>query len=468
MKIQDFLNNDYVKECQKAYQRVLDIQEKTNASVTIVNPSERLNEKLEGKLKGVAIALKDNVNTKGIKTTACSRMLDNYIPVYDAHIVDLLNKEGAVLVSKTNMDELAMGGTNLTSYFGACHNPYDLNRISGGSSGGSATIVAAGAVPCAIGSDTGDSVRKPASFCGVVGVKPTYGKISRFGIIPYASSLDHVGYFTTNVSDAALMLEVLQGRDNRDMTSANVQNEEYSKHLTSDIKGKKVLVFQNVIDAISNDETIKLFDKVVNDLKEKGAIVETVSFDAKLLRAIFPTYFIIANAEATANHSNLDGILFGHQEDGETTDDIMINSRTKGFGPWIKKRFVIGSYALFEENQDRLLRKAQKVRRLITQEVMAKLKDADVLIAPASGNVAPLIKDQGSDELKDEYLIAENYMIIANFAGLPSMTIPMGFINDLPIGVNLTANPFKEQDMFDIALAIEENTGLANMTKEDF
>lgn len=460
------INDNYKEECLKAYNKAVAVQEKVNASVTLIDPSSRLEEKLEGKLKGVAIAVKDNVNTKGVKTTACSRILDNYVPVYNAHIVDLLNKEGAVIISKTNMDELAMGGTNLTSYFGACKNPYDLNRISGGSSGGSAVIVASNVVSVSIGSDTGDSVRKPASYCGVVGVKPTYGKISRFGIIPYASSLDHVGYFTTNVKDAALMLEVLQGRDDRDMTSADVENEEYTKLLNADVKGKKVLVFKNVVDAIKNAKTVELFNNVVEILKNKGAMVEEVTYDEDLLRAILPVYYIIANAEATANHSNLDGILFGHREDGESTDDIMINSRTKGFGPWIKKRFVIGSYALFEENQERLLRKAQKVRRLIVDEVLSKLQDADVLLAPAATGVAPLIEGQPTDELSDESLIAENHMVIANFGGLPSMTIPMGYIDGLPIGVNLTANPFKEQVMFDIALAIEEGTGLADQTKE--
>lgn len=466
MKIQDFLNDNYQDMCNKAYKKAIDSQEKLNACVTYIDPSKRLEENLEGKLKGVAIALKDNINTKGIKTTACSRILDNYIPVYDAHIVNLLRDEGAVFIAKTNMDELAMGGTNLTSYFGKCHNPYDYNRISGGSSGGSAALVGANVVSVAIGSDTGDSVRKPASFCGICGIKPSYGLISRYGIIPYASSLDHVGYFTTNVHDAALMLEVLQGRDDRDMTSANVVKKEYSKLLNSDIKGKKVLVFKNVLDAINNSETIKLFDNIVDILKAKGAIVEEVSFNEELLRAILPTYYIIANAEATANHSNLDGILFGHREEGETTDDIMINTRTKGFGPWIKKRFVIGSYALFEENQERLLRKAQKIRRLIVNEILSKLKDADALIAPAAPGVAPLIEGQTTDELSDESLVADNHMIIANFGGLPSMTVPMGYIDGLPIGVNLTSNPFKEEDMFNIALAIEEGTGLKDKTKE--
>ena len=438
--------------------------EKLNNIVTFVEP------KVEGKgkLDNVAVVLKDNINTKGVLTTASCKILDNYVPVYNAHIVDKIRQEGGVIVAKASMDELAMGGTNLTALTGPVKNPYDLNRISGGSSGGSAVAVASNAVALAIGSDTGDSVRKPASFNGIVGVKPTYGRISRYGIIPYSSSLDHVGYFTTNVKDAALALEVLAGRDDRDMTSSYLPVEEYSTNLNADIKDKKILVFKNVIDAITNKDVLDSFNKVVAGLKEKGAIVEEVSFDETLMRAILPTYYIIANAEATANHSNLSGLLFGERVNGKSIDELMINSRTAGFGPWIKKRFIIGSYALKEDNQERIFRKAQKIRRLIVNDVMAKLKDADGLIAPASPSVAPLINNTSTNELTDEYLVADNHMVIGNFAGLPSITLPMGYSEGLPLGVNLTCNPFKEQDMFNISLAVEDITGLSDVAKEDF
>lgn len=438
--------------------------EKLNNIVTFVEP------KVEGKgkLDNVAVVLKDNINTKGVLTTASCKILDNYVPVYNAHIVDKIRQEGGVIVAKASMDELAMGGTNLTALTGPVKNPYDLNRISGGSSGGSAVAVASNAVALAIGSDTGDSVRKPASFNGIVGVKPTYGRISRYGIIPYSSSLDHVGYFTTDVKDAALALEVLAGRDDRDMTSSYLPVEEYSTNLNADIKDKKILVFKNVIDAITNKDVLDSFNKVVAGLKEKGAIVEEVSFDETLMRAILPTYYIIANAEATANHSNLSGLLFGERVNGKSIDELMINSRTAGFGPWIKKRFIIGSYALKEDNQERIFRKAQKIRRLIVNDVMAKLKDADGLIAPASPSVAPLINNTSTNELTDEYLVADNHMVIGNFAGLPSITLPMGYSEGLPLGVNLTCNPFKEQDMFNISLAVEDITGLSDVTKEDF
>ncbi len=440
------------------YEKVLKAHEKLNCVVTGVKPLK----------EGIAIALKDNVSTKGILTTASCKILDNYVPVYNATIVDKLEANGFVTVCKASMDELAMGGTNLTALTGPVKNPYDLTRISGGSSGGSAVLVASGAISCAIGSDTGDSIRKPASFCGVVGVKPTYGRISRYGIIPYASSLDHVGYFTTCIDDATKLLEVLAGRDDKDMTSSCLPVPSYSELCNGDVKGKKILVFKNVVDAISNEEVKKCFSKVIDNLKQDGAIVKEVYFNETLMKAILPTYYIIANAEATANHSNLDGINFGQRVDGGSIEEIMINSRSAGFGPWIKKRFIIGSYALFEENQDRILKKAHKIRRLIVDEVMKELKEADILIAPAAPGIAPKIEGTSTDELSEEYLVADNHMVIENFAGLPSLTLPMGFVDNMPVGVNVSANPFKEDVMFNVAKAIENKTGLKGLTKEDF
>lgn len=466
MTIREMKKQDPQTLLNDAYNKVTAYQKKLNASITIVKPETNGS---DGLLGNIPVAVKDNFSTKGIKTTAASNILDNYVPVFDATVVKKLKEAGAVIVSKASMDELAMGGSNLTANIGPCHNPYDLERISGGSSGGSAVLVASGAVPLAIGSDTGDSVRKPAAFCGVVGVKPTYGRISRYGVIPYASSLDHVGYFTTNIEDAALALNVLAGRDDLDMTSSYVEVEKYHENLNGDISGKKILVFDNVINEIDDQTIIDQFNNLVAGLAAKGALIKHVSFDNDLMRAIFGTYFIIANAEATANHSNLDGIRFGHRVDGDTMEEVMINTRTRGFSSFIKKRFVVGSYSLFEENQERLLRKAHKVRRLIVDAVMTELREADALIAPASGNIAPKIENEEKiDELTDAYLIGENHMIIGNFGGLPSMTQPMGFKDGMPLGINITCNPFKEQTMFDIGLAIEDLTGLKGLIKEDF
>ena len=465
--VQDTSN---IKErCYEALEKAKKLQPELNDVITFVDPQEQLDNLPEtGLMRGVPIALKDNVCTKGILTTAASNILKNYVPVYDAEIVTKLKNAGAVCIAKSSMDELAMGGTNLTANIGPAHNPYDVTRITGGSSGGSAALVASGVVPMAIGSDTGDSVRKPASYCGVVGVKPTYGRISRYGVIPYASSLDHVGYFTRSIEDACISLEVLAGRDDRDMTSSNREVPKYSALLNSDMHGKKIAILSNVVDSIKNKETVKLFNDLMEELRKRGAVVEEYTFDEALMRAILPTYYLIANCEATSNHSNLDGIRFGVRKEGADMAEIMTNTRTEGFGPLIRRRFVIGSYGLFEENQERLFRKAQKVRRLIVDAMRECLKDYDCIIAPASGSIAPHIEgDYNEDQLSEDYLISENYMAMANFSGYPSMTVPMGFIEECPIGVNLTTRAFDEETMFDIGKAIEEITGYKDLKVEE-
>ena len=405
---------------------------------------------------GIPVALKDNVNTKGIRTTASSRILDNYVPVYDATIVKKLREAGAVFVAKTSMDELAMGGTNLTAATGPVLNPYDTTCISGGSSGGSAVLVAEGVVPMAIGTDTGDSIRKPASYCNIVGFKPTYGRISRYGIIPYSSSLDHVGTFTRTVKDAALALEVLAGRDDLDMTSSNLPVEHYLDAVKGDVAGKKIAVIKNIIDAIDNQETLKCFENVVNGLKAKGAIVEEVEMNQQLLRAVLPTYFLIANCEATANHSNLDGIRFGNRKEADSSEEIMMKTRTEGLCAYVRKRFVIGSYGLFVENQERLFRQAQRVRRLICEDVDRVLNEYDAFIAPASANGAPKVDAPAADQMSDAYLVAENHMALGNFTGYPSITVPMGMTKGMPVGVNLTGRAFEEGELLNIAQAIED------------
>lgn len=461
---------DVKERIERATKRAQEWQKDLNAVVTFVDTQAQIedlkNVDEKAPLYGMPIVLKDNVNTKGIRTTASSRILDNYVPVYNAHIVDKLKEAGAVVIAKASMDELGMGGTNKNAYTGKVNNPWDTNRISGGSSGGSAVLVAAGVVPFAIGTDTGDSVRKPAAYNGVIGMKPTYGRISRYGIIPYASSLDHVGYFASAVEDAAVALEVLAGRDDRDMTSSLKEVPAYSKAIDSDLTGKRIAILDNVQDGVKDEAIKENFADLVAKLEARGAIVEHVRFDDKLMRALLPTYYIIANAEATANHSNLDGIRFGMREDGESVEDVMINSRTKGFCSYVRKRFVIGSYSLFVENQDKIFRKAQKVRRLIVEELKRTLEQYDIVLANASPNIAPLSEESKDEHLSNEAMVAENHMILGNFSGYPSMTIPTGFASGMPIGVNMTAKPFEEQTLFNIGKAIEEETGFKGMDVE--
>lgn len=439
-----------------------------NAMVSFTEVDEAIEyaKSSSGKMAGVPIVLKDNVLTKGIRTTGSVQILDNYIGAYDATITTKLKEAGAVLIGKSALDGLGMGGTGTNCHTGFVHNPYDLNRMAGGSSVGSAVLVASGAVDFAIGSDTGDSVRKPASYVGIVGVKPTYGRISRYGIIPYASSLDHVGYFTRSVEDAALALEVLSGRDDKDMTTSFREVEDYLANLNGDLSGKTIGIMGNVIEAIKSQSTVELFNDLVEKCKAAGAIIKMITMDTTRLQTCLPVYYIIANSEATANHSNLDGVRFGMQEWGDSLEELMTNSRTKGFSFLLRKRFIIGSYSLADENQDLLLRKAQKVRRLLVEDFKVALADIDVLIAPASSDVAPLLTDTSADQLSASYLIAENHMVLGNFSGYPSMTIPMGKVNGLPIGINITAKPFEEQVMLDVALGMENLTGCKNMIAE--
>ena len=441
-----------------------------NAMVSFIDLSEQIDQlqKIDSSAAfyGVPVVLKDLVNMKGTRTTGSSGILDNYVSPYDATITEKLKAAGAIIIGKSSCDTFGMGGTNMTAWTGPVPNPYDLNRMAGGSSGGSAVLVASGVVPMAIGTDTGDSIRKPASYNNIVGLKPTYGRISRYGVIPYASSLDHVGVFTRNVKDAAISLSVLAGRDDKDMTSSNLPVENYADLLNSELTGKRIGIIQNVIDAIKKPETLKLFKDLCDQLEVKGAIIKTIHLDEKLMHAFLPTYYIIANAEATANHANLDGLRFGVLHEGKTMEESMILSRTAGFGKLLKKRFVIGTYALFTENQEEVFRKAQKVRRLIVEDLNRVLNDVDVLIAPASSQGAPKFDDVSIDQLSSEYLIAENYMALANFSGYPSITVPMGMVDGLPVGVNLSSAAFTEQLLLNVAFAVEETTGIKDVVKE--
>lgn len=446
------------------------VQNALNAMVSFIDPKDQV-EKLDLLSKdvpfyGVPVILKDLVNMKDTRTTGSSGILDNYISPYDATITQKLKEAGAIIIGKSSCDTFGMGGTNMTAWTGPVHNPYDLSRMSGGSSGGSAVLVASGVVPMAIGTDTGDSIRKPASYNNIVGLKPTYGRISRYGVIPYASSLDHVGVFTRNVKDAALSLEVLAGRDDKDMTSSYLPVEQYSQKITGDLNGKRIGIIQNVLDSIHNQDTLNEFKELCKKLESRGAVITSIRLSEDLMHAFLPTYYIIANAEATANHSNLDSLRFGVLKEGQTMDESMILSRTAGFGKLLKKRFVIGSYALFTENQEEVFRKAQKVRRLIVEDIKRVLSEVDVIMAPASGQGAPKFDDASVDQLSSEYLIAENYMALANFSGYPSITVPMGYVEGLPVGVNLTAYAFEETKLLDIAYGIELTTGLANIIKE--
>jgi len=416
---------------------------------------------------GVPVVVKDNFSTKDIPTTGSSNILNGYIPIFDSEVVTRLKNAGAIIIAKTTLDELAMGGSGTTGHKGTSSNPWNEKYQIGGSSCGSAISVCSGIVPFALGSDTGDSVRKPASFGGMVGLKPTWGRISRFGLFPFAVSLDHVGFFTRSVNDSALSLNVLAGRDDKDSTSSFVKVDNYIENIDDSIKGKKIAVIKGVIDSISDSVVKTAFEKSVDALRKHGAIVENVDLDENLLLAIYPTYIIISCAEATSNNSNLDGIKFGARQPGNTYEEIIINTRTKGFSELIKRRFVIGSYSLLKENRNELFNRAQKCRRLIVDAVNSIYKNYDAIYLPAAPGIAPILGQASGDKLSEEYLIADNWMAIGNFGGYPSITLPIGFENGLPLGANLMCRPYEEKLLFNIAKKIEDSTGLKNIIAKE-
>ena len=453
---------------EKANKLASYFQDDYNSFVTIVDKCKYKDR--DSKVSGVPYALKDNFSTSGILTTASSNILKDYVPVYDATVYKKLKNAGAVLVGKTVLDELAMGGTGTTGHTGIVRNPWDKTRMIGGSSAGSASAVALGIVPFSIGSDTGDSVRKPASHGGLVGFKPTYGRISRYGLFAFASSLDHVALFSRNVKDAAIVTDVLKGKDINDMTTLNNDGKVYTDSIDNDIKGKKLFYIKEIcgkdtykdVDDKELTETITKFHELLDKLREEGFIIEEVSMDKALLEAIYPTYMCISCAEATSNNSNLTGIPFGPRGEGNSVEEIMFDARTKGFSELIKRRFILGSYILQRENQEKLFLNAQRVRRMIVDKMNEFFKEYDGMIAPCSGGPASKF-DSTSEKLSDRYLILENHLAIGNFGGFPSITLPFTMIDNLPVGVNITGRVREDDVVLNMANYVEKVTGLKDI-----
>ena len=442
-------------------------QDEYNSFVTIMDKKEELES--NSILSGIPYALKDNISTKGIITTGSSNILKDYIPLYDATVYKKLKEAGAVLMGKTVLDELAMGGTGTTGHTGVVRNPWDKNRMIGGSSAGSAAAVALGIVPFAIGSDTGDSIRKPAAYGGVVGYKPTYGRVSRYGLFAFASSMDHVGLFARSVKDVAYVMDIIKGHDNNDMTSLPDEEISYVNNLDSDVKGKKLFYIKEAIEIDNGSEELKLildnFRQTIEKCKILGFEVEEVSFRKDLLEAIYPSYMCISCAEATSNNSNLTGIPFGSRVDGKNINEIMMNTRTKGFSELIKRRFILGSYILQKENQEKLFLNASRVRRLIVDKMNELFKNYDGLIMPTSGDIAPLF-GEASDRLSDEYLILGNHLAIGNFGGFPSISIPSGFVKGMPVSVNITGRAKEDALVLNMASRLEETLGCKGQVSE--
>ncbi len=452
------------EELNSVLSNIKDHQEKYNSFVTILDDA-KLKEEVSSPLSNICYALKDNYSTKGILTTASSNTLKDYIPPYNSTVFEKLESAHAICIGKTVLDEFGMGGTGTTGHTGVVKNPLDISRIAGGSSAGSAAAVASGLVPFAIGSDTGDSVRKPAAYCGIVGYKPTYGMISRWGLLPFASSLDHVGIFSRSVLDAAIVADVLKGKDEKDMTTWDSSQIHLQESVEKGINKKiklcyiKEIVDEDEFEPIKDNhkKVIDNFMELIQKSKDFDIEIESVSIDKNLLAKIPSVYTCISCAEATSNMSNLTGISFGPREIGKKIEDMMKNFRTKNFSPLIKRRFVIGSYVLQRQNQEKYFVNAQRVRKILVDELKKLFDTYDALILPCSSSIAPKI-DDAKDMMKksDDLAILENHMALGNFGGFPSITIPCGKINNMPIGVNLTSNIYTDEKLLSIASKLED------------
>ena len=438
--------------------KILETNEKFNAYNLVLDPVE--NNEINTLLSGIPYAMKDNISTKGIRTTACSNTLKDYVPIYNATVYEKLSQSGAIMIGKTNMDELAMGGTGLTGNAGIVKNPYDEERISAGSSAGSAVAVATKTVPFAIGTDTGDSIRKPAAYTGVVGYKPSYGLISRYGLFAFASSLDTIGVITNSVIDAATVVNTVKGSDDKDMTTIKDMDEIDLTKDFNNLKSKKLFYIKEIVDKskYTNPNTIKIiddFNKLLDTLKDKGYEIYEESMDENLLKALKPVYTSISCAEVTSNNSNLTGISFGHREKGDRAMDVIKNFRTKNFSSLIKRRFVIGSFILQKENQEKYFINAKKVRRVVVNTFNELFTIYDGLILPAQSDIAPKICDTTDEMGKDENVL-DNHLVIGNFGGYPSITLPYNKLGGMPVGVNITSGFKNDSYMLAIANDIEK------------
>lgn len=407
-----------------------------------------------GLLAGVPIALKDNLCTKGIRTTCSSRMLENFVPPYSSTVTERLDAAGAVFVGKTNLDEFAMGGSTENSAFGPSKNPWDTECVPGGSSGGSAAAVAGGQVPISLGSDTGGSIRQPASFCGIVGMKPTYGLVSRFGLVAFASSLDQIGPFGRTVEDTAILLGAIAGHDPKDATSLKVDIPDYTQSLKTDLKGRKVGIIKETFGDGLDSEVGTAVQAAIGQLKALGAEVKTIS--CPRFNYGVSAYYIIAPCEASANLARYDGVRYGLRSKEPNLLSMYNKTRSEGFGDEVKRRIMIGTYALSAGYYDAFYLKAQKVRTLMKQDFEKAFEDVDVLVSPTVPTAA--FKVGENDDPLSMYLL-DLMTIPVNMAGLPGMSVPCGFTKaGLPIGLQLVSNVLREDLLFEVGHAYEQAT----------
>lgn len=407
-------------------------------------------------IDGLPVAIKDNIVTLGMQTTCGSGILEGYTPPYDATAVKLLKSAGAIIVGKTNMDEFAMGSTSETSAYKKTRNPHDINRVPGGSSGGSAAAVAAGLVPIALGSDTGGSVRQPAAFCGVVGIKPTYGLVSRFGLVSYASSLDQIGTFANDVYGSAVLLNLVAKKDDKDSTSFYTNDIDYTKSINKDIKGLKIAYFPEFTGEGVTDGIRSNFENSLDEMKKLGAVVEKVDFPA--MKYIISTYYFIATAEASSNLSRYDGVKYGFRSDKQQNyEEMLFATRTDGFGKEVKKRIILGNFVLSSGYYDEYYRKSQKIRTFIMKEMKKIFEKYDVVATPTTPDTAYKFGEGLTDPMK--LYLADITTVLPNLTGLPSISVPSGAIDGLPVGLQFIGKPLSEELLFNVAYKFENSVG---------
>ena len=445
----------FVTVCKdEALEKAKEVEEKVNKG------------EIKSKLAGIPIGIKDNICTKGIRTTCSSRMLENFIAPYDATVIEKINAESMITLGKMNMDEFAMGASTEYSYFKKTCNPWDLKRVPGGSSGGSAAAVAAGMVPWALGSDTGGSIRQPSSFCGTVGLKPTYGLVSRYGIVAFASSLDQIGPITKDVTDSAMLLNIITGHDKKDTTSLPIEKKDYTKSLINDVKGLKIGVPKEYFGEGINPEVKEILDRAIEKYKELGAEVEECSID--IAEYALATYYIIACAEASSNLGRFDGVRYGYRaKEFNSLKELFKNSRSEGFGAEVKRRIILGTYVLSSGYYDAYYKKAQQVRTLVKNKFDEAFKKYDIILTPSSPTVAFEIGTRSNNPL--EMYLADICTVPVNIAGLPGISIPCGVDSQgMPVGMQLIGNRFSEETLLRFAYTYEQNTNFRAKYKPEF
>lgn len=451
---------DLVEECFERIEKNKDLNAyiTLNKEEAIKTAKELENKEVDNLLFGLPIAVKDNIVTKGLRTTCASHMLDNFIPIYDATVVEKIKKNNMIIIGKTNMDEFAMGSSSRTSYFGAPKNPWDKEKISGGSSGGSATTIAERDLLFALGSDTGGSIRQPASYTGIVGMKPTYGRISRYGLIAFASSLDQIGPMTKNVYENAVLLNILVGKDERDLTSANKEDEDFTRLIGEDIKGMKIAVPNYFMSDIVNKEIREKVKDTIKVLEKSGAVVDFV--DIKYIENAVTLYQIIAMGEASSNLARFDGIRYGHStENPKNIEDLYLSTRAEGFGEEVKRRIMVGSYLLSGENAKTYYNKALSIRDDIRTEFKNCFKKYDLVIGPTTTTTTYNLTDPMDDPSKS--FMDDVLVIPVNMAGLPGLSLPIGFDKEnMPIGMQIIGDSFEEAKIYKLASYIEKKLNL--------